>query len=124
EEPGRELLRVSIGRGEAVGAEKDLLADRFNVFDAAEHAIKIRQDRRVVALVDERERLAVALLGAAHEVFVAGSSKGNRRQVAGLLRLSSRRLFWGRRRCCPGPASLICVSLHAFHVTRRWFGVN
>ena len=71
EQPGGELLRVAVGRREAERAEEDLLADRLDVLEVAEHAVEVRQDRRAVPLVEDRKRLPVAVLRAAHQLFVA-----------------------------------------------------
>src|SRR5206468_3931946 len=75
-QPGRKFFREAVRRREAVGAEEHLLPDGLDVLDVAQHAVEVTEDRRAVAFVDDRERLAVAVLGAAHEFFIAGAAQG------------------------------------------------
>ena len=76
-------MRIAICRGEAKRPEEDFLADGLNVLNVAKHAVEVRQDRSVVAFVQEGKRLLVASLGAAHELLVRRSAEGHRLKVAG-----------------------------------------
>jgi hypothetical protein len=56
--------------------KKNLLAARFYLLHAPEHPIKVEEDRGVMSFVKDGKSLLVPLLGAAHEVFVAGRTHG------------------------------------------------